>query len=53
MYEVRELSTADLLKVIEHVTRHAAKAKALEESEDLDSALFLIELLNKELKERA
>jgi hypothetical protein len=53
MYEVRELSTADLLKVIEHVNRHAAKAKALEESEDLDSALFLIELLNKELKERA
>jgi hypothetical protein len=53
MYELKELSTDDLLKVISHVNSHAAKARALKESEDLDSALFLIELLNKELKERA
>lgn len=53
MYEIKELTTEDLLKVIEHVNRHAAKAQALQESEDLDSALFLIELLNKELQERA
>lgn len=53
MYEIKELTTEDLLKAIEHVNRHAAKAKALKESEDLDSALFLIELLNKELQERA
>lgn len=52
MYELKELKSEDLLTVLKHVERHAADAKALNESEDLDRALFLIELINKEIKER-